>query len=433
MHERTRKSLCQLTFVLLCALPTLLTLSTIGVRTTAWFHDWRRHSVETQMQNRFGLRFEIENVLVLAPKAMQLDNVRITDPETNALVAQVREVLYSSDENRQALWLREPEVQASQLHHAWRLIHDRFLCQPELSAVPARVAAKDLSILSSGVRMTLTDFRSNMQPHDYANETITQFKIAGREMTSPATISITRNRRGSQPATSWKLQTGGTPIPYAVLSDYFPQLPKLGSACEFNGLINCQFNEDHWSVDLGGSHITQIEVSRVFDSLSHKLTGTAELWLGDCRIEQGLLSQLNGGIEIRRGQMGQSLMQSAQQMIGMQSLVNVSQPAYRFDMLRMHFALDAEGWRFRGACDGTNPRESHGVLAIDAGRPLAVLCTEQPIPASVPKQMMMPHYWQPLMASEQQEPVLSVLPLAQAPSVSDSSRGLIPRVRMRDH
>ncbi|QDS86769.1 hypothetical protein EC9_09430 [Rosistilla ulvae] len=430
MHERTRRQICQLVFVVACALPTLLTVSTVLVRNTPWFDNWRRERLETELCDRFGLRFEIGQMKVLAPGAMQLERVNVTDPETGADIGSIRVVQFTTRDGRLALRLAQPEVRASQLPHAWHLLHDRFLCHPELTTHPVRIAADDLSILSTGGGITLTDLQAYVQPHDYANETIMQFKIAGREMPSPATISITRDRSRRFPETAWKMHTGGTPLPYSLLSDYFPQLPKLGNSCEFNGPISCRLSRDGWNVDLGGSSITGIEVSRVFDNLAHKLTGTADVWLGKCRIEEGLLVGIAGGMTVRNGQIGDSLLQSANALLGVQSLVANNRPSHPFDLMQFRFAMDDAGWQFIGACEAQNRNLQPGILALQANHPIALLSTPQPLGISIPKQLVAPEYSKPVFAGETNNLVLDLLPSppAQPPYMNSP---MVPRVTMR--
>ncbi|MEZ6089468.1 MAG: hypothetical protein R3C05_15855 [Pirellulaceae bacterium] len=364
------------------------------------------------------------------PPAMQLEHVELIDPETDALVADIRVVQYTTRDGRIAIRLAQPEVQAKQLPKAWELLHDRFLCHPELTTRPVRIAADDLSIRSTGGGITLTDFQAYVQPHDYANETITQFKIAGRQMPRPASISITRDRSRQHPETFWKLHTGGTALPYSIFADYFPELPHLGSACEFNGPISCRIGQDGWHLDLGGSSISNIEVSRVFDSLAHKLTGTADIWLGQCRIERGLLVEIAGGVTIRDGQIGDSLMHAANGLMGLQSLTQVQRPAYPFDMMRFHFAMDDVGWQFMGACESAHNNLPRGVLAVDNEQPIALLATRQPLAASIPKQLVAPDLTQPLFAGERRNMVLDLLPSPVASPYTDSTPP-IPRVTMR--
>jgi len=185
---------------------------------------------------------------------------------------------------------------------------------------------------------------------------------------------------------------------------------------------------DGWHVDLGGASLTGIEVSRVFDPLVHKLTGTADVWLGHCKIERGLITEISGGISIENGQIGLSLLRSSEELIGVRSFVETDRPTVTFDQMRLHFAMDDTGWRFAGACPAGPAGEAMGVLAIAGGRPLASLETIKPIDVGIPKQLVAPEFGQPLFASERPSSMLNLIPSPPA----TSRYPMVPRISMRE-
>lgn len=438
MHERTQRLLCQMVFVFACALPTAGTIAAVMLRKSSWFHDWQCTKLEQQLTDRFGLSFEIGKLEVLAPQALQLESVRVIDPETEAEVASVRLIQWYENEGRAVVRLSQPAVASQHLAKAWHLMHDRFLCRPQLAKTPVRLVANDFTIHSSTGGLTLVEFKALMQPHDYANETVAQFKIAGRQMQTPVAVSITRDRSRIEPETIWKFHTGGTALPCSVLADYIPWLQSFGATANFNGSIRWRLLRDGWIVDLSDSEFSNIEISRIFDHLEHKVTGNASVWLSQCRIEHGLITEMMGALSIDHGQIGQSLLQAANAHLGMRTLVPVQRTTLPFDQLRLSFAFDNRGWQFAGACGNealrnmgsnqqTRIRLPAGCLATIQGKPLALLSTTQFLEAGVPKRMFVPIDSAPVFQGERDAGIVGLLP-DQSASIGTGITPHAPRV-----
>ena len=62
MHERTRRAVARLLFVLVCALPTLAVFFFVLITFTPWFADYRRACLERELSLRIGLAVEIDAV-----------------------------------------------------------------------------------------------------------------------------------------------------------------------------------------------------------------------------------------------------------------------------------------------------------------------------------------------------------------------------------
>ncbi len=303
-------------FVFGCAMPTLLTTLLVVVSCTPWYADHRRAGLERDLSSRLGVTVTIEAVEYPAPKTIRLVGVRLLEPETGAEVAQVRLVTWTRGDAKNAIRLSQPEIHSEHLRYVWRVVHDRFLCQPELTATAVRMAADDLTIHSRAGAVTLRDVDTWLRPLDRRVEVMIQCVPASRRDDAPVHISVVRDRGGHVAATDWTLQTGDIPLPCAALADHLPAMKNLGTDATFTGTLRWQVDRDGWSIDLGGSRFDNVELSELMHNVPHRLTGRAAVRFERCQIEPGKVVDVSGTLLSQQGYVGWSLLRSADSQLG---------------------------------------------------------------------------------------------------------------------
>jgi len=308
MHERTRRAVARLLFVLCCAMPTLVTMFVVMVTFTPWFGTYRRERLERELSQRLGLLVEIGKVEYPAPATVRLTNVRLLEPETKAKVADVYLVTWVTTDDKTAVRLSQPELQSSMLPFAWRAIHERFLCQPDLTAVPVRMAADDLTIHSRTGSTTLRDVDTWLRPVESGVEAMIQCVPADRSDSAAVHISVVRNRADALPSTDWTMNTGDVPLNCSAIADYFPSMKKLGPDATFQGTMRWRLHDNRWSIDLGSSLFANVDLGELTQGMSHRLTGNSSIRLERCQIEPGQELDVSGTLTGGAGFVSQSLL-----------------------------------------------------------------------------------------------------------------------------
>lgn len=384
MHERTSRAIARLLFVFCCALPTLATMTVIAITWTPWYHRRSLAAIEQQLSRQTGLLFEIEDFDRPAPSMVRLHGVRVLESEMMREVARVRVVAWATQQNRVALRLSQPELQSSELAHAWSLIHDRFLCRPEQTSMPVRFAADDLTIHSSTGPLTLRDVDARIRP--LARAVIAEIHCLPATSagdSSPVGISVTRDRSGESPTTDWTLQTGETALPCSALAEFLPILDRIGQDASFSGQLHWSVDSNGWSLDLGGSHLAGVDLSRISQRLPHRLTGQGKIQLDRCLIQPGQTVDISGSLRAEDGYVGASLLKSLKDQLGFRLVSPPQQPRdVGYDRMALRFDLFGAQLKLRGICrtergyEGLRP----GVALCAGGQPL-VLSPDQTLPA----------------------------------------------------
>ncbi|MGV3486616.1 MAG: hypothetical protein ACO1RT_19520 [Planctomycetaceae bacterium] len=352
MHERTRRAVARLLFVLVCAMPTVITLLTVLMTFTPWFANYRRERLQAALSQRIGLTVEIESVEHPAPGTLRLNGVTLREPETKSEVAKVRIVTWVGTDVKVALRLSQPEVQSSMLPFAWRVIHERFLCQPELTRLPVRMAADDLTLHSRTGPLTLRDVDAWLRPIEDGAEATIQWRPAGLADAAPVSISVVRDRSSKTPATDWTMNTGDVPLVCSALADYLPAMRSLGPDATFMGTMRWQLSDAGWMIDLGGSHFDHVDLGTVMQGMAHRLSGRASIELRTCRIEPGQDLDITGTLVAGAGFVSQSLLGELRSQLDFEVAPGSEGDTrdWPYDVLAVRFDLIGADMTLEGIC-----------------------------------------------------------------------------------
>ena len=375
MHERTRRAVARLLFVLGCAMPTSITLLIVLITFTPWYANYRRARLESELSRRIGLKVSIESAEYPAPATVRLNGVKLLEPETGAEVARVRLVTWIATDEKTAVRLSQPEVQSAQLPFAWRVIHDRFLCQPDLTLVPVRIAADDLTLHSKTGALTLRDVDSWLRPVPRGVEAMIQCVPAERDDRSPIHISVIRDRSEQTPATDWTMNTGEQSLPCSAIAEYFPAMKMLGPEAVFQGTMRWKVDHASWSIDLGGSRFDRIDLSELSHGMTNHLTGDASLVLERCHIEPRKSLDLSGTLLAGSGFVSQSLLQQLQTQMdfSVSPLIEGDARDWPYEKLAIRFDLFGPDMKLEGVCNQQRGLEHlpPGIVFSVAGRGLS--------------------------------------------------------------
>jgi hypothetical protein len=286
-------------------------------------------------------------------------------------VASVRRLEWVSGSEQTSILLHQTELQSSQLKRTWQMIHDRFLCRPDLTSLPVEVVGNDLTIHSRTGPLPVRELLARIQPREDAVEATIQCVLANSSSNSPVDIRIRRDRSDDAPVTDWTLHTNGSPLPCSALAEYLPLMASLGSDAEFSGTMSWQLGENHWWVDLGGSFFQHVSLDRLFERQAHRLSGMAEIDFKRCRIEPyNPRSDIVGSIHARDGMIGRSLLMSIHQHLGFGVRMPEGVSDVEYDRLALAFDLNNTKLKLRGICHQELGYFPTGVVLCQDGQAL---------------------------------------------------------------
>ncbi len=428
MHERTQRAVARLLFVFCCAVPTCLSVLFIALTCTPWYGDYLRRAMERELSRKIGVTVEIDTLEYPAPRMTRLSGVRLLEPETGAEVGRVRMVTWVRGDTVNGIRLSQPELQSAQLAYVWRIIHDRFLCQPEMTTRLFRMVAGDLTIHSRSGSMTLRKVNTWLRPVDQQIEAMIQCVPAAQPNDAAVQISVVRDRSGRLASTDWTLHSGDIALPCSALADYLPAMRNLGADATFTGTLRWKVDAAGWSLDLGGSRFDDVELSELLHNVPHRLTGRASVRLERCQIDPGSAVDVSGTLLASGGFIGQSLLRSAQSQLGFDiSLPEVGGARdLPYDRIALRFDLFGPQLTLAGICHQQRGMEylEPGVVVAALGQGIAQSRGQPQSWASLVRA-----FWQEgrevVPVSAQAGWLLEVLP---SPHVLPPTPGAMPRI-----
>ena len=366
MHERSRRQLCRLVFIALCALPTLITSSWAAYRVSPFFAASQRAAWESLLLERTGLVATIDRVEFPAGGSVVLAGVELVDPDGGERVVRLRQIEIATTAQGQVFLLSQPQIAQGKFLRLWDMLHDRVL-RGAMPASAMQITSGELTVEIGRRAQTFTNVRCTVEPLDTGVRATIDFQLAGVEMPSPAQLRIDRNRQITPPTTSWSFHTD-SPVPCDLFRDYLPAVASWGLDCRFQGKVDTVLMRDDWSAELVG-RFTQIDLNETTNSFPHKLTGIAELAVHGAYFEQGKLRQASGQFLANGGDVSTSLLRSLGEQLGATISINVARspgPYAKYHQMAFDFELSSEGMTIVGRC----PAAQSGVVMCSVAEPL---------------------------------------------------------------
>ncbi len=354
VHESTQKGLVRLGFLLLVFLPCVLTTIGISITKTPWYRSYRAAKVSERLSSLLGMQVSVGAILEPSPKRVVLVNVQVIHPETEKEILRARIVDGTMEGTHWRFRISQPELQGEQLAASWRMVHDWFLCRPQVAKVPVSIEVSDLSIHNAVHSPTMIDIQCSVFPSMDDVRATLRYRFADtRKDQGEVHVDLVRYHRQHVPSTVVTLDTGGLHFPLSTLGDLFPSLRRLGDAASLQGEI--QWKSD----DLGRWEIRHLDRKPValhnmdWASLtSRQMTGRFDASLSHLWISNGRIQRAGGHlVNVGEGLIGRDLLLHTGRELRVNYFENKlrQKDAYvRYNQLQFGFDLSSLGLKVWG-------------------------------------------------------------------------------------
>ena len=413
MHDRTRRQLGMLAFVVLCLVPTAIVLA-YGV---AWRLPGQVGKEAGRLSSLLGLKVALQGVEYPRPGVVRYAGLELTDAETQKTVLRCQrletEWRAQTDKQGQArpclvLTATEPHLEAEGLSQIWRLVHEVLTCRADRSGMDARLSAGQLALQLGENPLKLVDVCGSLDARTEGTLAEIGFRLAGCEQADGVKLRIGRNRQTQPATTGFALQTGPTPLPCSLLAAVFPMLEPMGPS-RFHGDLWASQTPEGWDGGLRGS-FSDVDLERLLDGrLPQKIIGTVQVVVDEGRFRHGRLEQLVGSMTGGQGKVSRSLLDAAVKQLRLVRGPEISgaPPLLPYEQLRFRFALDSRGLMLRGECQ----EEDSGVIFVDRYGPLLGQTDWQTQPVVALVRTLMPGVDSQSIVTQETDWLLRYLPL----------------------
>lgn len=349
LHDRTRRRLLLVAFVLLCVLPTVLVAGWC-----AWRNRPGRTVAEAQRLGRLlGLRVVLESYEHTRPGVIRYSGLQLADPETAEPVFRCPTLVVSRIEgnSRPALKL---EIETATLEPGGlrRLepVAARLLRNPMGGEVAdARLTIGRLSVDAAGGAYTLIDVEAGLATLTGGSQVAAAFWIDGVETPERVQVRIGRNRQTLPPTTGFELDTGGGPVPCRMLGMGLGVFASLPEKTAFSGRLGAQRTDAGWQGEAIGT-LVNVDLERLAAGrLPHRLTGVGNLTLQTVRFQGNRLTEASGVLTAGPGEISRALIDAAARELAMMSAPAAEPSAVvSYEQLALAFLLNTDGLQLYG-------------------------------------------------------------------------------------
>lgn len=344
LHQRSRRYVCRVAFLVFCAMPTLLVLGWI-----VWLHTpfpvrAAAHGIGTQL----GVEVSLDRVSHPRPGATVYHGIVLTDRETGQRILATDEVRTASRGGTLQVTAARIELQDAHLDLLWQILADRLRIWQTGSI---QLAVGQVAMGPT----TATRLRGRLQATGDEAQSLITFCLPDTAEESPLRVHILRNRQTAPPTTQVELRTGNTSLPCSIAWPLLPGLVELGDDAHFRGVAWGTLQRGGWTGQILGGELTAVDFDRLVSSrYPCRLSGTARIFIEQAHLRDGRLAVAAGSLAVGPGLISRSLCQAALEglhLFAFDALVTNSQ-LIPYEQLACKFAVDSHGLKLQGACRG---------------------------------------------------------------------------------
>lgn len=299
LHETTQRRVCRVSFLVLCVVPTVLTLAAIAYCNRPWREsDWQR-----TLASSLHLRATIEAVSRPKPGTTVLTNLRLGDLQTDTTLGWVDKLRFQQSDSRLLLQAGQLELQSEQLSTLMGCVR-AWLATGEV--VPLDLRADQVLIADStwpALALQNLSIRSESTGQDTWCFTIVA------ESPSGETIKIKLNHEQGELRCIVDAQQAA--LPAWLVGQMVPGMRGCGEA-KFTGVIDTATSPHEQRGKLTGT-LNQVEMRSWSGSALHQIHGAAKIVLDHVAWENGTLELARGGVTANRGAITYSMLMAMQE------------------------------------------------------------------------------------------------------------------------
>jgi hypothetical protein len=353
LHERTQRKVCRTAFVLVCAVPTFMTLCWV-----LYFHrSWHEQDWQHSLENELHVRVEIEQVSAPRPQERRIREVQLADLQSKKPLIKINElsIVGTGSFTAQQIAVHcsqiEQLAQAAQVwlagesfqHSSWQVDHLNLMSTggPPWELENLRC---ETNVLSNGSR---------------------QFSLQANLGDDVVRFLLERNREGRVRAT---LDTGQASLPAWLLADVIPGASRWRQAT-FTGVLELVRQNSSVAGEFRGQ-VLSIDTQAWIGN--DQLQTIADLQFDKLHWRDGRVEVIQGTLAAEKGQISNALLLTLKNKLRCPQPIEPPADAdaqfQDFDQFGCRFHINTEGF----TVSGSFPHETQWAMMLRDGRPLVM-------------------------------------------------------------
>ncbi|MBA63624.1 MAG: hypothetical protein CMJ76_14815 [Planctomycetaceae bacterium] len=318
------------------------------LRHTEIGQSWLRGQWIEDLSQATNSNIEIDHIHFLQPGKYALENVRISDRESNRLICQANHVdvdYSSSSTNLTIHTLQIPDVTPVTWMNWW---NEHILAISQEYQINIKVG---LTLLNDLPIDTLNNSTAEME----LSEDSSKLTVNWGDQQQPFALQLTRTH--AYPIVStFLLQTNGNQLELSAINGALPLQIELGDKATFNGQFISKYHPGQFTSEVdfaADGEIRNVELNRILQqSDKAMIDGLATVKIHRAICNRNQWKRLQGTIVGGQGTIARSWLPQLASKLQLRWLGDLREETVPYESLHCEFTWDPSGFTLRGESDG---------------------------------------------------------------------------------
>lgn len=241
MSDNSRRTVCRMAFILLCALP----LSLIVYRI---FHPISATQWQQAIKANLGLTAQIGSVETPLPFVTLFHDVKLLDPERHELIVHLDELKVVMGATNEIIVENKIQIDSSALAMISQQLRQNLM-RTHAATDSWKLTLNEAVLMrpNSEIADKLTFAPIQVSVHPYPEYTTAKVEFFSGGFEEPIEVSMRRYRNEATPRESFSIHSGKTYLPCWILNDFWPDSKSFGKISQFAGYAKFERNGESWN------------------------------------------------------------------------------------------------------------------------------------------------------------------------------------------
>ena len=286
ISDNSRRTVCRLAFILLCAIPLSLVIYRI-------LHPVSHNQWQQAIKANLGIATQIGSVETPLPFVTVFHDIKFTDPELQDI--RLDKVRIVSGTTNQVFIEHPVQIEASALATITQRLRDSLM-RSYADSNAWQINLNQTTILHSDSELPdHLEFSSvELSVFPYPDHTTANI-VASRngDPENNVNLSIRRVRNRNEPEEQLTLDTGIAYLPCWLMHDFWGQSKSFGTGCDFAGFVELNKVGKSWSCKVLPSRIQNMDLQSLTRPFGKDVTGMCHSTIRSCEVRDGKIVTLD--------------------------------------------------------------------------------------------------------------------------------------------
>lgn len=317
MSDNSRRIVCRLAFILLCAVPLGFVLYRIC-------HPVTNLQWQQAIKADFGLTTRIGQVETPLPFVTVFRDVVLMDDSGLKPLAELDELQFIAGPTNEVQVAGPVQLDSTSLAKLSQRLRES-LHRTHATSSAWNLTINEATLIRQGIGLqefqTISPIQISVFPNPEFTDANIEFALADDSEQNQISLSLHSYRLPSNSHEIFRVNTGTAFLPCWLIEEVLPEVKSLGPLCEFSGFAELEQVKGKWAANFRQCQLESVELSSLakpFAKSVGNVEGLARTNIRDCEIRDGKIQSLDLVLQSQNGTIDSTTADSANEIFDTQ-------------------------------------------------------------------------------------------------------------------